>query len=85
MRATKQVKTSGDWFIAWNVYSRAVVFTFPDRQNELQCYGQSILGLFSTTSMGHHPNIPFLDKVVYVQVREQQDLLLTDFAGYEDL
>ena len=84
-RATKQVRSSGDWFIAWNMYSKVVAFAFPYRQNELQCYGQSILGLFAATSVGHHSNILFFDKAVRVQVRERQDLLLTDFAKFKDL
>ena len=84
-RAAKQVRTSGDWFIAWNMYSKAVAFAFPHRQSELQCYGQSILGLFSATLVGHHSNILFFDKAVRVRVGERRDLLLTDFTAFEDL
>ena len=70
-RAAKQVKTSGDWFIAWNMYSKAVTFAFPHRQNELQHYSQSILGLFAATSVEHHSNILLFDKAVCIHVREQ--------------
>jgi hypothetical protein len=44
-RASKHVKTSGDWFIVWDMYAKAVMFAFPHRQHELQVYGQHILGL----------------------------------------
>ena len=69
-RAAKQVKTSGDWFIAWNMYLKVVMFAFPHRQNELQHYSQSILGLFATTSVKHHSNILIFDKAVHIRVRE---------------
>ena len=84
-RAAKQVKTSGDWFIVWNMYSKVVMFAFPHRQNELQHYSQSILGLFAATSVEHHTNILLFDKAVRVRVGERRDLLLTDFPEYEDL
>ena len=70
-RAAKQVKTSGDWFIAWNMYLKAVTFTFPHRQNELQYYSQLILGLFATTSIEHYSNILLFDKAVHVHVGER--------------
>ena len=35
----KQVKTSGDWFIAWGIYSKAAVYVFPDRKEEFNDYG----------------------------------------------
>ena len=63
-RVAKQVKTSGDWFIAWNMYSKVVMFAFPHRQNKLQYCSQSILGLFSATSVEHHSNILLFDKAV---------------------
>jgi len=28
-RAVKQVKTSGDWFIAWGLYMKVALFAFP--------------------------------------------------------
>ena len=37
-KASKHVKTSGDWFIAWNMYSKAVSFAFPHRLGELSMY-----------------------------------------------
>jgi hypothetical protein len=85
IRAVKQVKTSGDWFIAWNLYSKAVAFAFPHRLGELSSYSQQILGLFSATSPGNHTSIIFLDKAIRVRVGERRDLLLTDNASFEDL
>src|ERR1700720_2858127 len=84
-RPIKQVKTSGEWFIAWGLYSKVVTFAFPHRLDELSTYGSFILSLFSATAVGNHTNIPLLDKVIRVRVGERRDLLLTDYAKFEDL
>jgi hypothetical protein len=84
-RPIKHVKTSGDWFIAWAMYSKAVAFAFPHRLSELSTYSQHILGLFSATTLGNHTNIILLDKAIRVRVGERRDLVLTDFASFEDL
>jgi hypothetical protein len=84
-RASKHVKSSRDWFIAWNMYAKAAAFAFPHRQHELQVYRQHILGLFSATSVGHHTHILLFDKAVRVRVGERRNLLLTDFAEFDDL
>jgi hypothetical protein len=61
-KPVKQVKTSGDWFIAWGNYSKAAVYVFPHRREEFDCYGTRILSLFSATSPSSHTSVINLDK-----------------------
>ena len=35
----KQVKTSGDWFITWGIYSKAAMYMFPYQKEQLNDYG----------------------------------------------
>jgi len=38
-KPVKQVRTSGDWFIAWGSYTKAAVYVFPHRKEEFDSYG----------------------------------------------
>jgi hypothetical protein len=84
-KPAKQVNTSGDWFIAWRLYTQAAMFAFPHRRSELDSYGVQILSLFAATSPINHSHILSLDKAIRVRVSEQQDLLLTDSSKFDDL
>ena len=84
-KAVKQVETSGDWFIAWGLYTQAAMFVFPHRKSELESYGVQILSLFAATTLNNHSYIISLDKAIRVRVGERRDLLLTDNAKFEDL
>ena len=84
-RAVKQVKTSGDWFIAWGLYTKAASFAFPHQRAELEMYGVQTLSLFSATLPCHHTSVIALDKAIRVRVGERRDLLLTDHAQFDDL
>ena len=70
VKAFKHVKTFGDWFIVWNIYSKAISFASPHRLGKLSMYLQQILGLFSATAPGCHLNIINLDKAIRVQIGE---------------
>ena len=83
-KGSKHVKSLGDWFIVWNMYSKAVSFTFPYRLGELSMYSLQILGLFSATAPECHSNIINLDKAIWVQIGEQCDLQVTDHTMFED-
>jgi len=65
-RAVKQVKTSGDWFITWGLYTQAALFAFPHRKSELETYGSQILSLFAATSPNNHTCVIALDKAITV-------------------
>jgi hypothetical protein len=84
-KPAKQVKTSGDWFIAWRLYTQAVTFAFPHRRSELDSYGVQVLALFAATSPANHPYIISLDKAIRVRVGERRDLLLSDNTKFDDL
>jgi hypothetical protein len=81
----KRVKTSGDWFIAWGAYTKAVVFVFPHRKEELELYGTRILSLFAATTAFNHLSIVNLDKGIRARVGESRNLLLMDHAAFDDL
>jgi hypothetical protein len=63
-KPVKQVRTSGEWFIAWGSYTKAAVYVFPHRKEEFDSYGTRILSLFSATSSGSHSAIINLDKSI---------------------
>jgi hypothetical protein len=65
-KPAKQVKTSGDWFIAWHQYTQAASFTFPHHKSELDSYGVQILLLFAATLPVSHSHILSLDKAIQV-------------------
>jgi hypothetical protein len=67
-RAVKQVKTSGNWFITWGLYTQVALFTFLHRKSELETYGLQILSLFTATSPNNHNCVIALDKAIRVQV-----------------
>ena len=81
----KQVKMSGDWFIAWGIYSRAATYIFPHRKEELNEYGTQTLSLFAATTSLPHSSIINLDKGIQACVGECRNLLLTDQGAFEDL
>ena len=58
----KQVKTLGNWFIAWGIYSRAAVYIFPHWKEEFNVYGTQILSLFAAASPHSHTSVINLDK-----------------------
>lgn len=84
-KPAKQVRTSGDWFIAWRLYTQAITFAFPHRRSELDTYGVQVLALFAATLPANHSNIISLDKAIRVRVGDRRDLLLTDNASFDDL
>ncbi|KIM77760.1 hypothetical protein PILCRDRAFT_37747, partial [Piloderma croceum F 1598] len=84
-KAIKQVKMSGDWFIAWGIYSKAAVYVFPHRKEEFDMYSTRILSLFTATTSNSHSAVINLDKGIHTRVGECRSLLLTDQAAFEDL
>jgi hypothetical protein len=84
-KPVKQVKTSGDWFIAWGLYTQAMTFAFPHRRSELDAYGTQILSLFAATAPSNHAHILSLDKAIRVRVGERRNLLLSDNSKFDDL
>jgi len=84
-KPVKQVKTSGDWFITWGLYTQAATFAFPHRRVELDLYGMQILSLFAATAPENHSHIISLDKAIRVRVGEHCDLQLSNHGKFDDL
>ncbi|KIM84815.1 hypothetical protein PILCRDRAFT_67120, partial [Piloderma croceum F 1598] len=84
-KPVKQVKTSGDWFIAWGNYSRAAVYVFLHWKEEFNSYRTQILSLFAVTSPNSHSSIINLDKGIQAHIGECWNLLLTDQTSFNDL
>jgi hypothetical protein len=84
-KPAKNVKTSGEWFIAWGAYSKAATFVFPHRKEEFEEYAQRILGLFAATTPCNHSAIINLDKGIRACVGESRNLLLTDSVVFDKL
>jgi hypothetical protein len=76
---------SGEWFIAWGIYTQVAAFTFPHCKSELDSYGAQVLSLFAAMSPSSHSHILSLDKAIRVRVSEHRDLLLTDNAKFDNL
>ena len=84
-KPVKQVKTSGDWFITWGIYTRAATYVFPHWKEEFDSYGTRTLSLFAATASLSHSSIINLDKGIRARVGECHNLLLTDQTAFEDL
>ena len=84
-KPVKQVKTSGDWFIAWGIYSRVATYIFPHQKEEFNAYRTQTLSLFTATTSLSHSSIINLNKGIRVHVGECCNLLLTDQNTFEDL
>ena len=82
---TKLVKNAGDWTIAWNRTTRAIIFAFPHRMQELTSYGEYIVNLFSVTHSSVHNRIISFDKAVRKRVGSVRNLELWDFEKFLDL
>ena len=83
--AAKKVKNSGDWSQAFRVYTKAVVFVFPHRKEELEDYAEQVASLFAVVTEVNHPIIINYDKAVRTRVGDVRNLLLTDKSEFEDL
>jgi hypothetical protein len=82
---TKLVRNAGDWSIAWNRTSRAILFAFPHRMQELAIYGEYIVNLFSVTHSSVHSRVIAFDKAVRKRVGSVRNLELSDFEKFADL
>jgi hypothetical protein len=82
---SKSVKSTGDWFIAWNQTAAATSFAFPHRTRECQDYGKHILSLFAAFAEEHHRLILNYDRAVRKRVAMRRDLMFTDLEEFADL
>ncbi|KAH9858115.1 hypothetical protein C2E23DRAFT_718871 [Lenzites betulinus] len=81
----KKITSFGEWVFAWKRASVAVTFAFPHRREELDAYGEYIIGLFGALAPPVHSRILDFDRAVRKRVGSARRLLLTDFSELADL
>jgi hypothetical protein len=74
----RKVQTSGDWTVAWHAASKAIVFAFPHRIEELREWGDYMASEFSAKQLNAHHKLIAFDKAVRAMVGGGQAILLTD-------
>ena len=83
--AKRHVKTGAEWSSAFRRMSKAVVFLFPHRREELLEYSDHIEGLFAAKNAGAHSKVILYDQSVRNQVGGGQNILLTDYQRFSSL
>ncbi|KAH9851871.1 hypothetical protein C2E23DRAFT_731832 [Lenzites betulinus] len=81
----KKVSSFGDWVFAWKRASLAVTFAFPHRRDELDAYGEYIIGLFGALAVPVHGRVLDFDRAVRKRAGSSRRFLLTDFSEFSDL
>ena len=64
----KLVTTAGDWSIAWNQTSCAMIIAFPHQASELADYGEYIIRLFGATDVLFHDRVIAYDRAVHCRI-----------------
>jgi len=83
--AKRQVKTGSEWSAAFRKASRAILFLFPHRQEELDTYSEYIESLFAAKQPGSHHRVVLFDSAVRNLVGGGQNTLLTDLSRFQAL
>ena len=81
----RQVKTGAEWSSAFRRLSKAIIFLFPHRREELFEYAEHIEGLFSAKHTNAHAKVILYDQSVRNQVGGGQNTLLTDYQRFSRL
>ncbi|EIW51630.1 uncharacterized protein TRAVEDRAFT_137181 [Trametes versicolor FP-101664 SS1] len=81
----KKISNFGDWVFAWKRASVAVTFAFPHRREELDDYGEYIIGLFGALAPEVHTRVLDFDRAVRKRVGAARRYLLTDINNFADL
>ncbi|TFY82030.1 hypothetical protein EWM64_g1981 [Hericium alpestre] len=85
LKASKNIRSHGEWSIAWNAYSDAVTFAYPHRQRELRLYNAEITRLFAATLLESADRVIQFDRAVRSRVAKSNRVLLSDFGSFNDL
>ena len=81
----RQVKTGSEWSSAFRRMSKAVVFLFPHRREELSEYAEHVEGLFAAKHTNAHSKVILYDQSVRNHVGGGQNILLTDYQRFNYL
>jgi len=83
-KPSKVVQTHGDWTIAWNSTSAAILCAFPHRAYELQQYSEYILQFFGALPHSHTKVIN-LDKAIRRYTGEVKHIELSEVGRFRHL
>lgn len=83
--AAKKISGFGDWVFAWKRATVATAFAFPHRREELDAYGEQIIGLFGALTPAVHSRVLDFDRAVRKRVGTSRRFLLTDVGEFADL
>jgi hypothetical protein len=83
-KPSKLVQTHGDWTIAWNSTSAAILCAFPHRAFEIQRYSKYILQFFGAFPHSHSKVIN-LDKAIRRYTGEVKHIELSDVGLFRHL
>jgi hypothetical protein len=83
-KPSKVVQTHGDWTIAWNATSAAILCAFPHQAYELQCYSEYILQFFRAFPFTHSKVIN-LDKAIRCYTGEVKHIELSELGRFRHL
>ncbi|KIM72503.1 hypothetical protein PILCRDRAFT_81817 [Piloderma croceum F 1598] len=81
LKPSKIVQTHGDWTIAWNSTSSAILCAFPHRAFELQQYSEYILQFFEAFPYSHSKVIN-LNKAIHRYTREVKHIELSEVGRF---
>ena len=74
----QKVQTSSNWTITWHAATKAVMFAFPHRGEELWQWGDYMASEFSAKQPNAHYKLIAFDKAIRAMVRRGQAVLLTN-------
>ncbi|KAF7295421.1 C3H1-type domain-containing protein [Mycena indigotica] len=77
-RASSQITSAAQWNDAFWIYSEAVNFAFPGREQELRAYNRHINNTFSSTHDSCHHRVFKYDRALRVYIGQTRSLLLDD-------
>lgn len=79
---SRRVRTCGEWTSAWNATTKAYIFAFPHREDELRQYGDHIDREFASKVVSAHKQIILYDAAVRDEVAGGSSILLTDRTSF---
>lgn len=79
---SKTIKTAGDWVIAWQRATAAIVYAFPLRKADLDGYFTHIFGLFGAIHPDYHSRVLDYDRAARQKAAAVRTILLTDIHEF---
>ena len=83
-KPSKVIQSHGDWTIAWNATTSAILCAFPHRAQELQQYSEYVLQFFGAFPCSHSKVIN-LDKAIRRYTGEVKNIELSEFGRFRHL